>query len=278
MHRIPDELLSRQVDVVVVGCGGTGSAVAQELVWLHQALIAYGHPGGLQVTFCDGATVSETNCVRQAFTQAEIGQYKATIIATRINHFFGLRWGAITQDLPVGHVMGAPGGDPAADIVIGCVDTAQARLRIHEAVTSAASRTCYWLDCGNGSTQGQILLGEPANGRTRKRPNRLPTAAEKWWDDGIIDPSKDVDLGPSCSAAESLTRQGPMVNRSIAVHAVNLLARLFRTGGLEWHGQFINLATGLDTPILVPAAVPPPSAARAAKPRRAAGRAGGGAG
>ena len=47
IHRIHPELLERQVRVLVVGCGGTGSAVVAGLPYLHQSLMAHGHPGGL---------------------------------------------------------------------------------------------------------------------------------------------------------------------------------------------------------------------------------------
>jgi molybdopterin/thiamine biosynthesis adenylyltransferase len=66
-HRIHSELLERQVRVLVVGCGGTGSAVVAGLPYLHQSLVARGHPGGLHVTVLDGDTISPTNCVRQPF-------------------------------------------------------------------------------------------------------------------------------------------------------------------------------------------------------------------
>ena len=46
-HTIHAELLRRRVRVLVVGCGGTGSAVVGGLPFLHQALIAWGHPEGL---------------------------------------------------------------------------------------------------------------------------------------------------------------------------------------------------------------------------------------
>jgi len=68
-HSIHPELLRRRVRVLVVGCGGTGSAVVGGLPFLHQALIAWGHPEGLQVTVMDGDVVSPTNCVRQPFSQ-----------------------------------------------------------------------------------------------------------------------------------------------------------------------------------------------------------------
>src|ERR1035441_1552792 len=57
IHRIHPELLERQVRVLVVGCGGTGSAVVAGLPYLHQSLVAHGHPGGLHVTVIDGDVI-----------------------------------------------------------------------------------------------------------------------------------------------------------------------------------------------------------------------------
>ncbi|MGA9507138.1 MAG: hypothetical protein WBV55_00695, partial [Candidatus Sulfotelmatobacter sp.] len=48
-HEIPSVLLQKKVQVTVVGCGGTGSAIAAGLPYLHQAMLALGHPHGLDV-------------------------------------------------------------------------------------------------------------------------------------------------------------------------------------------------------------------------------------
>jgi molybdopterin/thiamine biosynthesis adenylyltransferase len=60
----------RPAVITVVGCGGTGAQVAMGLPYLHQALLATGHPFGLRVFLADGDTVSETNCVRQPFARS----------------------------------------------------------------------------------------------------------------------------------------------------------------------------------------------------------------
>ena len=39
MHTLDAELLRRPVRVLVVGCGGTGTAVASGLPYLHQAML-----------------------------------------------------------------------------------------------------------------------------------------------------------------------------------------------------------------------------------------------
>ena len=89
-HSVDPQLLERPIRMLVVGCGGNGSAIVSGLPYLHQALLAFGHPGGLAVTLIDPDAVSETNCVRQPFCRTEIGLPKAIILAHRINLFWGL--------------------------------------------------------------------------------------------------------------------------------------------------------------------------------------------
>src|SRR5260370_42498862 len=85
-HVLPPDLLGRRpVRVLVVGAGGTGSAIAIGLPYLHQAMLAWGHAYGLEVTLMDADTVSDTNCVRQPFSWSDIGQNKATVPIARIN-------------------------------------------------------------------------------------------------------------------------------------------------------------------------------------------------
>jgi molybdopterin/thiamine biosynthesis adenylyltransferase len=71
-HRIPAALLQKKVRITVVGCGGTGSAIAAGLPHLHQAMLAWGHPHGLDVMLVDGDRISRSNCVRQPFSESEI--------------------------------------------------------------------------------------------------------------------------------------------------------------------------------------------------------------
>jgi PRTRC genetic system ThiF family protein len=98
-HQIPNSLLSRKVRITVVGCGGTGSAIACGLPYLHQSMMALGHPFGLDVTLVDGDLVSQTNCVRQPFSVSDIGLHKVIVLANRINLFWGLNWKAVPHFL-----------------------------------------------------------------------------------------------------------------------------------------------------------------------------------
>jgi PRTRC genetic system ThiF family protein len=232
-HRLSASLLHKTVKVTVVGCGGTGSAVASGLPYLHQAMLAFGHPHGLDVTFIDGDLISESNCVRQPFSESEIGLHKAVVLATRINLFWGLTWKGTPCFLD-------EGWREETDILIGCVDTRRARGVLSR---SQAYWNChYWLDVGNNADTGQYVLGQPDN-KNNKQSLRLPTVADLFPE--IVDPKLDEkDKLPACSAIEALHRQEPFINQTLAYLALAMLARLFRHGRLFHHGGFLNLSTG----------------------------------
>jgi len=102
---------------------------------LHQALTAIGHPG-LQVIVANGDKVSANNCVRQPFSESEIGLFKSTVIVNRLNLFWGLKWQASTECV-------TRKTQGKFDILISCVDTRAARF---ELVSSPLFQECaYWL-------------------------------------------------------------------------------------------------------------------------------------
>ncbi|MGI8743641.1 MAG: hypothetical protein ACR2NN_13925 [Bryobacteraceae bacterium] len=82
-----------------MGCGGTGSTIASGLPYLHQSMLATGHPGGLDVTLIDGDRISAANCVRQPFSESEIGLFKSVVLVRRLNLFWGLEWKGVPKHL-----------------------------------------------------------------------------------------------------------------------------------------------------------------------------------
>ena len=252
IHRLHEELLQREVRILVVGCGGNGSAICGGLPYLHSAMLAQGHPYGLYVTVMDGDTVSPFNCVRQPFAKGELGLNKAIVLVNRTNLFWGLNWEAIPQALTAQTLAPSYAGYGEChlrpDIVIGCVDTRAARAIIRQSA-AGFSGVGYWLDVANSESSGQFVLGEPQNSRNRRSRARLRTVAELYPE--VADPTIDDDDGPSCSAIESLARQEPFVNSTLAQHALALLARLFQYGEISYHGGFIDVATTRATPLPV---------------------------
>ncbi len=240
-HILPRDLMrKRPVRVLVVGAGGTGSAIVLGLPYLDQAMRVWGRGYGLEVTLMDGDLVSETNCVRQPFSVSDIGQNKATVLINRINLFWGMRWTAIPYQFHARSFDRSQ--DRCPDLVLGCVDTRAGRRAIAESLSGALNHVSYWLDLGNNAASGQYVLGQPLNARNRRKAERLRTVSELYPE--VTDIEAGEDPLPSCSAVEALDRQEPFINQTLAASALAMLARLFRYGRLSHHGAFFNAKTG----------------------------------
>ncbi len=240
-HTLPAELLrNHAVRVLVVGAGGTGSAVVMGLPYLDQAMRVWGHQAGLEVTMMDADTVSQTNCVRQPFSVSDVGQNKATVLINRINLFWGTKWTANPSRFHAESFNRHR--DCSPDLLIGCVDTRSARTAIAQAFAKGLNSTSYWLDLGNNAASGQYVLGQPLNARNRRKAERLRTVSELYPE--ILNDDAGEDPLPSCSAVEALDRQEPFINQTLASSALAMLAQLFRYGKLTHHGAFFNAKTG----------------------------------
>ena len=243
-HRLPAKLLAKQVNILLVGAGGTGSRILEKLVCLHRALIAKGHPQGVMVTIVDPDTVSAANIGRQAFYPGDVGCYKADVLVNRANMALGdVRWKSEIAKLDT-----RSGLEPF-DLVIGAVDNRAARLAILRGLENCMSGSRYWLDTGNRSNDGQVVLGEvPSRKRQTDDKERLPHIGELYPQ--LIDPAaEDPDEGPSCSLAEALEKQSLYINSAVSDFAMNILWNLFTDGQIDTHGAFINLKRMMVTPL-----------------------------
>jgi PRTRC genetic system ThiF family protein len=235
---------NRRIVITIVGCGATGSQIATGMPYLHQALLASGHPYGLRVFLVDGDRITETNCVRQPFSRSEVGLYKAVVLMNRLNMFWGLDWEAVPHFVRCGRDV------PDSDFLISSVDTRAARAVIARVVSLKSRRFQYWFDSGNLADRGQFVLGQPLRKGRKDRAKRLPCVHE-LFPSIVHAPADKKDHLPACSAADALQMQEPYINSTIANHMLAVLARLFRHGRIEYHGGFVNLATGRVTPLTV---------------------------
>lgn len=247
VHMLPSNFRNQPIYVHVVGCGGTGSSILMGLPYLHQALKVWGHPYGLRVTAIDPDTVSSTNCVRQPFALSDIGQYKAEVLISRLNQFWGFDWAAITK--PYDKAGANPGSIYSSGwtstITIGCVDSRKSRHQI-----LSHTRSGYWLDFGNGSSHGQFVLGQfPSHEPRRSDHIRLPLVTELFSE--IADVKVPEENLPSCSAIEAIERQEPFVNQALATAGLSMLTQLLRYGQIGYHGGFFNAKTGVVSPLKV---------------------------
>lgn len=230
------------VTVAVIGCGGNGSNMLTALARIHVSLQAIGH-AGLMVTAYDDDEVSPANMGRQQFSEAEIGLPKCVVLITRINRFYGLQWQAVPQKW-------TGEADQVANIVISCVDLVKVRLDIHNVLYSIKTKglrewQCpwYWMDLGNDAKSGQVYLSTVSF-----KTSSLPTIFRRY---PKLKKQKDDTTAPSCSVAEALRKQDLFINSTLAQFASALLWRLFREGGTDHQGAFINLDTFSVNPIKI---------------------------
>lgn len=235
IYRVPGEWMGKKLRIAVVGAGGTGSALLASLAQIAVALPQLGH-AGLQVHVIDDDTVSSSNVGRQLFSPSDVGHAKASVLVNRINAAYGLAWSA-----EVGRIGSSDSLD--AEVVVGCVDNRLARKHMLAERSGIWRSAAWWLDCGNSTTSGQVVLGAWA-----QREVVLPSVADLFPD--AVDVRADaVDEAPSCSMAEALSRQDLLINRLMGDAACNLLWQLLRHGQVDHHGVFCDLKRSLMRPL-----------------------------
>lgn len=244
-HIIPSYLLNptHPVTVALIGCGGTGSQVLTCLGRISHSLQQLGHPG-FHVFIYDADIVTEANIGRQLFTKDDLGLNKAIVLTTRLNRFFGTSWEAIPEYYAKKAAVGA-------NITISCVDTAKARLTISDVLKVLEKKNrkgepylypYYWLDFGNTTNSGQIVLGtiselEQPKSKKYQTIRKLPMVTERF---NLLSVD-EADSGPSCSLAEALKKQNLFINSSLAQLGSDILWRIFSEGMVDSAGLYLNL-------------------------------------
>jgi PRTRC genetic system ThiF family protein len=219
--------------VLLAGCGGTGSHIAQALARIAAHLRA--SRTELRILFCDGDIVEEKNVGRQLFTPADIGHNKAQVLAARFNHLFGLAIEALPEMATVdrlaaiGGIKKRYGGkNDSLGLLIGAVDNAVARKTLHGALRA---QSCWnlWLDCGNHEHAGQVVVGshtEPAALKDAIKVGictKLPAPSLIYPD---LLAATERRRREDCAAAMEDNLQGLMVNMQIAAIAAAYLDAL----------------------------------------------------
>lgn len=238
---------SHKVSINLIGAGGTGSNVLSGLAIIDKALVALGHLG-LDVTVYDDDKVTESNVGRQLFYEADIGQYKATVLTQRINRAFGVVWNSVNAKYDE--------GCNHANITISAVDTVKSRMMIKKALSREARtqfqeelNPLYWIDTGNGTSYGQVYVGSVKIVKQPKSEQYDPVNMLQWPSEYFAEQKDEKTDGPSCSLAEALNKQDLLINRIVGNYACHTLWTMFREAKLFYKGIYINLKTLQTNPI-----------------------------
>ena len=234
------------ITITVVGVGGNGTQVLNDLAKIHISLIELGHPG-LDVTAIDDDKVDWPNIGRQKFSQVDLGNYKASVVVTRLNRFYSLSWNFVPEKFNTEKYKGS-------NMIISCVDNVKTRLEINKSYNSSRSggvdfnKKFYWLDFGNGKDYGQFVLGsvpieQPKS--NNKTVTYLETILELFPD---MEKNEDIS-SPSCSTREALLKQDLFINSVLVSTGMNLVWDLLTKYVITHHGGYVNLANCQTKPI-----------------------------
>lgn len=224
--------------IYLVGCGGTGSALAR-----HVARIAYDmktrNLDMPKITFIDDDTVEAKNLGRQMFSFNEIGKNKAQVLAQRFNRVLGLKIEAIPKKFDQSMVVT---GRKA--IILGAVDNHLARLEISKLNQD------IWIDAGNkkdagqvsiGTTSDQIRLSSMLNGLDKKSTIQvLPHVGYLFPE--LLEPEEPQADDPAVSCADLLMfgEQDILINDMMANVAGQYLKKLLYRQHINTFCTFID--------------------------------------
>ncbi len=234
--------------IMIVGAGGTGSALASLL-----ASLAY-HAGqkGIQVeiTLVDHDTVEMKNCGRQnlAVQSAMLGGIpKVADLALRLNAAYGLDIVAWPQSYTAD--MAGEWTDcqtrrtgPCVHLIIGCVDNYRARREIAQTVAHLNGRL-WCIDSGNDRTNGQVMIGNMVD-TAQIQVDRLGLCSglpsPYVQEPALLEP--DPDTQPlSCAEMTLVEEQSLMVNRLAATVVAQYVTAMVLHREIKQMGTVFNL-------------------------------------
>lgn len=228
---------------MVVGCGGTGSLVAEGLCRL-----LHGVDGNIFLV--DHDRVEAHNLGRQNFYPEDLGQFKAEALANRLSRKYGRKMGYCVHPyskdiLPEFNYTWA-----RASVIIGCVDNPQARRSIAESISGHGH---LWIDAGNGEYSGQVLLGDSMTpehlaGAFREDVcQHLP--APSLQEPGLLVSAEDPQP-MDCAVAVEQGEQSPVINQAMATLVLQVSSKLLENK-LTWMGVYLDLEVGYLRPVFI---------------------------
>jgi hypothetical protein len=146
-----------QVQVILMGAGGTGARVATMLSKMLRR--------NDRIVIIDPDVVEERNLHRQHFIQRDVGRMKSQVIgdrlkieAARVGFQVESIVGALTTDVLANIWHSFQDCDYVAPIVLGCVDNRTARAEVWKLLSGGDYTPMAYIDAGNELRGGQVVL------------------------------------------------------------------------------------------------------------------------
>lgn len=218
-------------NILVIGCGGTGSYLIPNLIRL---LAHTFNKVPVCLTIADADKVEEKNLIRQNFVKGDIGRNKAEALAKRYSQAFGMQIQCLPKYLETpedifaalskASLNGIPLGNEAP-LVISCVDNIKSRANMVSAIESTYNQKAYLLDCGNEEEGGQVLLTAFYHLNKKLSVGQYPTPNLFQLFPELRERAKKDKLASelSCADLAESSNQFGFVNLTAATIALNMI-------------------------------------------------------
>ncbi len=204
-------------NIVVVGSGGTGSAMLQKLARYQRNCIE-----DIRVCLIDGDEVEKKNLKRQNFFDDNIGQNKAEALAELASSSYGVVWDAynqyITKVEQLNGVFERYANNSSINILIGCVDNHRAR-QVMEGWFDL-QENCIYIDSANDEHDGEIVIAIKTDG-VEVSPRR-----SHYFPDVLTDDSPSV-VEMSCEQRNISSPQHQLVNDLAGNIIMSIICNVF---------------------------------------------------
>jgi PRTRC genetic system ThiF family protein len=244
----------KEIEFIVVGCGGNGSFFLPMLARLiyqlnHQSMSSH-------AIIIDPDLIELKNIPRQNFIQSELGLNKAEVLATRYALAYGIKIGAITQSFTSEMIKREWG---KLIIIIGAVDNNEARQEIAKSLVTpsyypeAEMPSVWWLDMGNhgeGKSAGQVLLGSSNHLTPQNTFNdpKNPSFCVNLPAPSLLHPEllkQEVEIRHlSCAEIAHRDTQALFINQRVATEAIEMVSQLIYSKTLKRFATYFHNGAG----------------------------------
>lgn len=243
------------INVLVLGCGGTGSWLANRAIQLLAKYSKENAKSYNEIVFIDHDTVELKNTLRQAFSETDVGTNKAVSLVKRYGPAYKM-----VENMNISviqkYVLDNPSrteylekfldfdiaeeftGENVTCIAISVIDNNLTRKSIHDSF-SRCSRSHYIVDSGNEDVYGQTTISSYCNGHQG--------GFNSFWElhPEMLEFNDGVKAGPSCAehdeeesnAGVEQTMSANFINAGIAIDQVSLLIDLISGKEKEIHNE-----------------------------------------
>ena len=212
---------NEHVNIIVVGCGGTGS---QLLPLLCQLLSNLSNRKRVTLTLADGDDFEYKNCINQKCLPDEVGMNKAEALAERLGFIYeDLKIKFIDDYIRTAKQLNSVFKKYDLNIIVSCVDNNSTRKLLNDYFNMTVNwgEKLIYIDSGNGDKDrvGQVITGYTEGKNVLSKP------AAAYFPE-IMDDDEDLSKMQSCTRVSSEHPQNIATNVMAASIVFSVLTNI----------------------------------------------------